>query len=197
MVERVQPLAAIAAPGTHGVIGEDGPGIVLSLPPRGSLWQVAPWPETYAEVAGELAAALGLSEMPAPGRLAACDGERLVTRVEPLKFWVFGPDGAEAPLTPEPDRAMALDLSHNDSAVRVEGRNARDLLARIVSIDLRQRSFPDMSFATTQAHHMITRVLRRDSDGPGYEIMVMRSFAEVMWDLLVEHGAQFGLEVRA
>lgn len=194
MVDRASPLAGIATAGTHGPVAEGGPGILLSLPPRGSLWQVAAWPHTFGAVSTKLANALGIDAMPAPGRLATCSGGRFAARVEPLKFWVFGKDGAEVPLGLTPEEGATLDLSHNESVVRVEGPHAADLIARLCALDLRERAFPDLSFATTQAHHMIMRLARH---GGGYEVWVMRSFAEVMWELLVHHGAQFGLEVRA
>ncbi len=189
MVERTQPLAGIARAGRHGPESAGGPGVTLSLPPRGSLWQVAPWAGTFDAVAAKLAAALGAEALPAPGRMAAA-GDRLVAHVEPLKYWVMGPDGAECPLALDPEEGATLDLSHNDSAVRVTGPKAADLIARLCPIDLRERSFPPMSFASTQAHHMITRVLRTEAF---YEVWVMRSFAQDMWELLTHHAEQFGL----
>ena len=192
MAERASPFAAAVA--------GDRAGIRLTALPRGSLWQVACWPETFEEVRDALAGALGC-DAPPPGRVSAATsssgGDRLLVRVEPLKWWVIGPDGshggADCPLTPGPDRGAWLDMSHDQAGIAVEGGNAAELLKRLVAIDLREGAFPDLSFATTLAHHMITRVLRQDRDGaPCYRVMVMRSYADDLRELLAHHLAHFG-----
>ena len=184
MAERASPFAAPVA-GARG-------GLRLAPLPRGSLWQVACWPDAFEIVQTALAEALGC-QAPPPGRVAPASDDCLLVRVEPLKWWVIGPDGAECPLTPGPDQGAWLDMSHDQAGVAVEGEGAAELLKRIVPIDLREQSFPDGSWATTLAHHMITRVLRRDRDGaPRYEVLVMRSYADELHALLSEHLALFG-----
>ncbi len=182
MAERASPFAATVA--------DSRAGIRLSALAPGSVWQVACWPDSFGQVEGELAAALGC-DAPAPGRVSIA-GERLLIRVEPLKWWVIGPDGADCPLAPAPDRGAVLDMSHDQAGIAVEGADAAELLKRLVLIDLRDRAFPDLSWATTLAHHMITRVLRRDRGTPGYEVMVMRSYADDLHGLLAHHLAHFG-----
>jgi heterotetrameric sarcosine oxidase gamma subunit len=83
-------------------------------------------------------------------------------------------------------------MSHDQAGIAVEGADAAELLKRLVSIDLREHAFPDLSWATTLAHHMITRVLRRDRGTPCYEVMVMRSYADDLHGLLGHHLAHFG-----
>ncbi len=188
MAERASPFAA-------PVTGERA-GVRLSALPRGSLWQVSCWPETYEAVRDELAGALGCAAPP-PGRVSAgapdSGGDRLLVRVEPLKWWVLGPDGAECPLTPDPGQGAWLDMSHDQAGIAVEGEHAAELLKRLVPIDLRERALPDLSFATTLAHHMITRVLRQDLYGtPCYRVMVMRSYADDLRQILAHHLAHFG-----
>lgn len=188
MAERASPFAA-------AVSGERA-GVRLTALPRGSLWQVVCWPETYDAVRDALAGALDCPAPP-PGRVSvgvsSFGGDRLLVRVEPLKWWVIGPDGADCPLTPGPDQGAWLDMSHDQAGIAVEGESAAELLKRLVSIDLREGAFPDLSFATTLAHHMITRVLRQDRDGaPCYQVMVMRSYADDLRELLAHHLAHFG-----
>ncbi len=95
MAERASPFAAAVAGGRAGI----------SLAPlaRGSIWQVACWPETFDETEGELAAAFR-AEAPRPGQVAVGPDDRLLIRVEPLKWWIIGPDGAECPLARGPER---------------------------------------------------------------------------------------------
>lgn len=166
-------------------------GLTLSTPDRGSLWQIACWPESFDAVEKSLAMACGCPA-PAPNRVSVTADDRLLIRVEPLKWWVIGPDGADCPLQPEPDQGAWIDMSHDQASIAVEGEDAAELLRRLVSIDLRDSAFGDLSFATTQAHHMITRVLRRDAAVPRYEVMVMRSYADDLHELLAHHLAAFG-----
>jgi sarcosine oxidase subunit gamma len=183
MAERASPFPAASAASRAG--------IRLSALPRGSIWQVACWPDSFDEVEGELAAALR-TQTPAPARVAAGHDGRLLVRVEPLKWWIFGADGADCPLALGSERGAVLDMSHDQAGIAVEGAGASELLKRIVPIDLRERAFPDLSWATTLAHHMITRVLRRDRGVPRYEVMVMRSYAGDLHGLLAQRLAQFG-----
>jgi sarcosine oxidase subunit gamma len=183
MAERTSPFAAGIDLGRAG--------IHLTALERGSIWQVASWPDSFGAIEGELAAALG-AEAPAPGRVTVGDDGRLLVRVEPLKWWIIGPDGADCPLAPDPERGAVLNMSHDQAGIALEGAGAAELLKRIVPIDLRERAFPDLSWATTLAHHMITRVLRRDRGAPRYEVMVMRSYAEDLQGLVAQHLAQFG-----
>ncbi len=183
MAERASPFAADVA--------EARAGIRLSPVPPGSVWQVACWPDTFDEIEGELAAAFR-AEAPRPGRVAVGHDDRLLIRVEPLKWWIIGADGADCPLAPGPESGAILDMSHDQAGIAVEGAGAGELLKRLVPIDLRERAFPNLSYATTLAHHMVIRVLRRDRGTPCYEVMVMRSYADDLHGLLAHHLAHFG-----
>src|SRR5690606_17334046 len=110
MAERTSPFAA--------EVSGDRAGIRLSALPRGSLWQVACWPESYDEVRDALAGALGCGAPP-PGRVARGPDGRLLVRVEPLKWWIFGPDGADCPVRPGADRGAWLDMSHDQAGIAV------------------------------------------------------------------------------
>ncbi len=184
MVDRSSPFAE--------PVNDSRAGITVSAAPRGSLWQVACWPETFTSVEAALTAACGC-EPPPPGHMVRTADGRLLVRVEPLKWWIMGPDGAECPLMPGADQGAWLDMSHDQAALTVEGADAAELLKRLVSIDLREGRFPNLSFTTTEMHHMITRVLRDDADGPRYQIMVMRSYADFLHEAVEHHLAQFGM----
>ncbi|MEM6624092.1 MAG: hypothetical protein AAF674_17860 [Pseudomonadota bacterium] len=183
MVERSSPFAA--------TVQGRADGVTLAPMARGSLWQVAAWGDTYAEVEAALAKACGC-EAPAPNlAVATKDGGQLI-RTEPLKWWVLGADGADCPLQPDPADGAWLDLGHDQAGVTLSGPNAAELLKRMVSIDVREAAFPNGAFATTDMHHMITRVLRLDADGPCYHVMVMRSYADVLREVASHHLAHFG-----
>ncbi|MEM9138317.1 MAG: sarcosine oxidase subunit gamma [Pseudomonadota bacterium] len=164
----------------------------MSTPPRAALWQVAAWPDTFTKVEKALAKACG-ADTPMPGRAQPGKTDTLLIRVEPLKWWVMAPDGTECPLQPKAADGAWLDLSHDQAAVTLSGPDAAELLKRMVSLDLREAAFPNLSFATTHMHHMITRVLRQDNSGaPAYHVMVMRSYADDLRELAEHHIHRFG-----
>lgn len=186
------PMMKRASPFDSPVTDAARDGVTLAEVPRGTLWQVAAWPETFAAVEAALAKACGC-KAPTPGRASVGKDDRLLIRVEPLKWWVIGPEGADCPLQPDPEDGAWLDMSHDQAAIAIEGHGAAELLKRFVSIDLREGTFPDLSFATTQAHHMITRVLRRDVGAePRFEVMVMRSYADNLREILAHHLHRLG-----
>ena len=179
MVDRTSPFAA--------EVSGSAQGVTLSGVPRGSLWQVACWPEAYSDIEAALVEACGCPA-PGPGRMSITGNGGLLIRTEPLKWWIMGADGADCPLTPSPDHGAWLDMSHDQAAIALEGENAAEIVKRMVSLDLREPAFPDLSFASTQMHHMITKVLRRDADGaPRYEVMVMRSYADDLREIAQHH----------
>ncbi|TVQ54562.1 MAG: hypothetical protein EA355_11535 [Rhodobacteraceae bacterium] len=186
MVERVSPLAGLTGAGVSGLVGEAGPGVRLSTRTDLALWQVAAWPDTAAAVAAALGEAVG-APPPPPGEVSRGPRGALV-RVSPLKWWVI--DG------PRPDvdagLGVALDLSHEQTPVRVEGRDAAALLSRIVAVDLRDAAFPPEAFAATGGHHMMLKLWRRGAER--YEVFVMRSYARELWSALAASARQFGLE---
>ncbi len=154
------------------------------------LWQISFWPDAADAVAARLAETFGAA--PPPGRVAHSGGHRLL-RAEPLTWWIIG---AAPPFEPAPDEGAMLDLSHGRTMIRIEGPAAADLLARFVSIDLRDATFPDGAHAATGAHHSQWSLIRRDGDGRrGYDLLVGRSFARDIWEMLVIHARQFGAEV--
>jgi sarcosine oxidase subunit gamma len=186
MVERISPLAGLTGKGVSGIVGEAGPGVRLSTRTDLSLWQAAAWPQTAKAVANALGKAAGVKP-PAPGRVAEGKGGALV-RLSPLKWWLL--DGATPALKPE--QGATLDLSHEQTPIRVEGRDAAALLARIVAVDLRDAAFPVGAFAATGGHHMMLKLWRRGPES--YELFVMRSFARDLWSALESHARQFGVE---
>lgn len=184
MVERASPFSAEIS-GAHG-------SIRVSAAERGSLWQVACWADSFTAVEKRLTKALGVGA-PAPGAVGVAKDGRLLIRVEPLKWWVIGDNGAECPHMPGSDQGAWLDMSHDQAAIDVAGEDAAELLKRMVSIDLRDAAFPDQSFASTTVHHMFLKVLRQDRDGaPCYRLMVMRSYADDLRDMIEHHLHHFG-----
>jgi heterotetrameric sarcosine oxidase gamma subunit len=189
MVTPVSPLEGHLAPGRSGLVTGAGPGIRLSERRIASLWQVAAWPGRLSQAGAAAAAAAGAPEAPGPGRSAAGDTATLM-RIEPLKWWLVAGDDLDRPALDGQDGTV-LDLSHARTVIRVEGPETAALMARLVPLDLRARSFPEGAVASTGLHHSGVTLTRREG---GIEIFALRSYALSIWEHLAESAAQFGLE---
>ena len=72
--------------------------------------------------------------------------------------------------------AGVVDLSDARACVRVDGNGAREVLARLVPLDLHPRAMRAGCAANTLAGHVGVLVLQRD-DAPSYELLVQRSLS--------------------
>ena len=84
---------------------------------------------------------------------------------------------------PAPDASLAAHAALTDQSdawivVRLEGAGARDVLARLTPIDLRDSVFKRGHTARTELAHMMASLTRV---GPqAWQIMVFRSFAQTL-----------------
>jgi len=190
MVEPRSALDGHLAPGRHGSGPAAGPGIRLAERRIAALWQVAAWPDRLDAAGAAVARAAGAES--APGPLRAVDGTAArAMRIEPLKWWLV----AEAPLARpeiEPAEGTVLDLGHARTVLRLEGPALGDLMARLVSLDLRDAAFPEGAVAATGMHHVGVTLTRRAG---GIDLYLPRSFALSLVDYLLETAAQFGIEI--
>ena len=92
-------------------------------------------------------------------------------------------------MTLEPQVGVSLDLSHARSILRVAEEIAEPLLSRFIAIDLRPQHLPVDDVATTALHRVSVVLWRRPS---GIDILVPRSFARSIWDLLAETAERLG-----
>ena len=185
MAERTSALAGHFSPELRGKPGE--PGVSLSEVSDLTLWQIAAWPETLAEISRTIENQIGASEAPGPGRCAS--GTRgAALRIEPLKWWLLD--------TPAPsvaaDLGVTLDLSHSRTRIRIAGCDAAACLIRLLPLDLREAEFSPGDVASSSIHHVGVTLAR----GPeSYDLFVPRGFALSIWELLLETAEQFGAEV--
>ena len=194
MTERLSGLAETYAPGVFGRSAAGDPGVRLREIQALRIFQIAAWPETAAETGSWLAELGGAGEAPGPGRSVAWSGG-LLLRVEPLKWWVVDAEPGAA-LEPGIERGVALDLSHSRTVIRVEGRDATELLNRYLAVDLSDGRFPDGALAMGRLDHLAGMVVRRDRGKEcGYEIYVQRSFGVSFWLELSDTATQFGVQI--
>ena len=193
MVEFAPALRDHLKPGRYNVIPDDKPAVSLSDVGPFSLLQVAAWPRTVAATGRVAAKAAGMSRATGPGTGRAGKSAALL-RVEPLKWWLLAACENSIPELNLPSKnGCMLDLSHSRVWLRVEGEKSDILLNRFLPLDLRREAFPDGSVATTAFHHVGVTLWRENG---GYNLLLPRSFAASLWELLEESGRQFGLEVK-
>lgn len=98
------------------------------------------------------------------------------------------------------DLASVSDQSSGYAVLRLTGPKVRDVLAKIVPIDLHARTFPTGRVAATIVSHMGAILWRLEDTAEGsvvFELAVFRSFAASLWHDLSEAAAEFGPAARA
>ena len=146
----------------------------VSLTPRdlGPMFEIAPFRRQRSNVTE----ALGLP-WPEPGRFTAQDEARLL--------WI-SPGAALLSGKPPPQdlAAAVIDQSDGLATLAIGGADARDVLARLVPIDLSPKAFGTDATARTLVGHMTASVTRI---GPSsFEIQVFRSMARTLVAELTE-----------
>ena len=188
MVDRISSLVEQYQPGKSGLLAEgDIAGVILEDIGPITLYQLAAWPQSVEAVAKMVADSIGAEQ--APGPCKAQSGKHGVAlRIEPLKWWLYGVAAPEI----EAEQGSMLDISHSRTQVRVTGPEAVTFLNRHLSLDLREKSFPAGSVASSVIHHVGVTLWRSEQ---GYELFMPRGFALSLWQGLAESATQFGLEV--
>lgn len=147
---------------------------------------------------GRVAAALGVRA----GRAARDRDGRLVVGAGPEEWLLLGEPGSEAELL-GPAEALAdeglvtaVDVTHGRALLRLTGRDAPALLAKVCAIDLDDRVTPDGSAFRSSVAKVATDVVRDDRDGtPSYLLHCERSFGQYLFDALLDAGREFGVDI--
>lgn len=190
MVERVSALPAHPVPGRLGTPGVTG--LVLAEVVDVALTEFNAWPETLSIAAAAIAQHAGCPVAPGPGQSAQGSYGRLL-RVEPLKWWLVGRVPGPDVGTQAAEACSVLDLSHARCWLQISGPAAPALLDHYLPLDLRAAAFPEGRVACSAIHH-VGVTLWRETDSFG--LLIPRSFATSIWELLLETGAQYGIDIR-
>ncbi|TBZ24616.1 sarcosine oxidase subunit gamma [Rhizobium leguminosarum] len=84
-------------------------------------------------------------------------------------------------------KAFVMDQSHGRVRIGVSGRSSRALLSRGTAVDLDPSVFPEGHSAMTTVGHLSVQIVRTGDDS--FELTVLRSFAESLWDELAHMAA--------
>ena len=145
----------------------------LSEVDLGPVTSIAPFAGRADDVAGKLGAPL-----PPPGRVGAVDRGRMLW-AGPSRVLLVGREAPDL-------QGLAAVVEQGDgiTCVLLDGVGARDVLARLVPLDLRDREFPEGATARSLLGHMAVTLTRVGVEA--WEIMAMRSMAVTLVRELTE-----------
>ncbi len=88
-----------------------------------------------------------------------------------------------------------VDVTSGQASLRVVGPRARALFRTCTSLDLRERTFPNLACAQASMARVHTLIVRDDlADGLlAYRLFFSRDYAEFVWEWLTEMGHEHGL----
>lgn len=148
---------------------------------------------TLTQVAGlapdfeaRLAAVVGT--LPAKVQQAEVNGAHTLFRLGPAQFWIVGPETDDIAARLHGQCAVTP-LSSSRVRITVEGAPARQVLAKLIPVDLHPSVFVPGSVALTGIHH--TPVTVHCTGENGFDIYVMRTFALTVWEVVTDAALEF------
>lgn len=91
-------------------------------------------------------------------------------------------------------RASIADQSHGRVRIGIGGASVEAVLAKGTAVDLDQANFAIGHSAMTLIGHISALITRTGVES--FELMVLRGFAESLWDDLVQMSLEFGVEAK-
>ncbi len=141
-------------------------------------------------------------ELPVKANTVNKSGETGILWLGPNEWWVVtAPDRADT-LVPALRQAFqgqhtaVIDVSESRTVITLTGPKARDLLARGMSLDLHPRVFGPGQCAQTSLSKANV-LLHQTDDKPSYDIYVLKSFSDYLWQWMEKISADFGLAISA
>jgi sarcosine oxidase, subunit gamma len=127
--------------------------------------------------------------LPGEANSFTTSGEFACLWLGPNEWLILGPGGGEIDISARlrgalgSAHAAVTDVSEARTTIVIAGPRARELLAKGISLDLHPRRFgPGQCAQTGLAGASI--ILRQTDDRPSFEILVLNSFAEHLWQWL-------------
>jgi heterotetrameric sarcosine oxidase gamma subunit len=196
MVERVSALAAVYRRGSFGTIGPAGPGIILAERHPLAAVQVAARAEEGSAVRDALATVLGIAPDAATNRTAT-RGDTTILWVGPERWLVVEPERAGRDLDAllrgalGGTSASVIDIGNGRTTLSIAGPHSRDLLAKGSAIDFHARAFPVGACAQGLLGH-VGALFHAADETPRFDLHIARSYAQTMWEWLIESAAEYG-----
>jgi heterotetrameric sarcosine oxidase gamma subunit len=194
------PLSRIYAAGRHGVT-ESAAGLTMAELSNFELVQVMARRGQWSAVAQACKEAYGKA---APGRPQTIEAEgALLLWSGPDQFLVVSPRGSGSAMERArlafAGMASLSEQSDGRSLLKIAGPRARDMLAKVCSLDLHPAVFPAGAAAATSIDHTSVNLWRgADTSGEAvFHLLVFATFAESLWHTLLDSGAEYGIAIDA
>jgi len=191
------PLEGLLRPGRHGV-ATGAPGAVLREEAGWRMASVAARRGQAAALAAAARAAWGV-ELPVVPRHGG-DAHLGFLWAGPEQWLALAPD-APKPLEHElrgklGGLASVAEQGDGRVLLHLSGPRARDLLAKLVAVDVHPRAFRAGDTAITLAAHIGVQLWQVD-EAPAYRLLAFRGFAGSLSAAIVAAGEEYGIEVLA
>lgn len=190
--------SALASAYEVGPVGtpRETPSVVLQEQLPRNLVQLSCWTDSFGAICESIGARLGL-RVPVDCLNVTTHEDVSIFRVGPTRLW-FVCEASSARLhdfiaTLDAKVAVATEIGHSRTVLRISGPEARTVLNRGLPIDLDNGTFPEGVFVQSVIHHIPVLVYRLPSpDGPVFQVFVSREYAVTFWQWLVEAAAPLG-----
>jgi heterotetrameric sarcosine oxidase gamma subunit len=187
-------------PGEHGLVTQDGPGVLISERYGLSIVQIAARHGQADATAAAIARSMGVS--PSSDANTAIAGDRgSALWIAPDQWLLVAAGMAEGELERllhEAVRGVAAltDQSHARCVLRLAGPQARALLAKGCGLDLDPRVFRPGRCAQSIVGPVVA-LLHLADESPTFDLYLARSYAASFWGWLADSAAEFGYRVMA
>jgi sarcosine oxidase subunit gamma len=129
-------------------------------------------------------------------------GETSILWLGPDEWWVVTTPDRSDDLVPALRQAFqgqhtaVIDVTESRTVITISGSKARDVLARGISLDLHPRVFGPGQCAQT-GMSKCNVLLHQTDDEPSYDIYVLKSFSDYLWQWTEKIASDFGLAISA
>jgi len=194
------PLSRIYAAGRHGV-KESAAGLTMAELSDFELVQVMARRGQWSAVAQACAEGYGKAA-PAKPQAVSAEGALLVWS-GPDQFLALSRRGEGSAMERArlafAGMASLSEQSDGRSLIDISGPRAREMLAKVCSLDLHPAVFPVGAAAATSIDHTSVNLWRgEDSSGePVFHLLAFATFAESLWHTLLDSGAEYGITIDA
>lgn len=97
---------------------------------------------------------------------------------------------------PGGDLVGCFDVTHGGAVVRVTGREAPAMLAKVCAVDLSEDVTPDGAAFRSSVAKVVTDVVRDDHEGQrSFLLHCERSLGQYLFDALLDAGTEFRIEI--
>lgn len=142
------------------------------------------------------------ADLPVKPNTTAEAGSFRLLWLGPTEYWVTAPAGSEEKLVADLRQALTgqhaavIDVSESRTVISISGPDARDVLARGCSLDFHPRVFGPGQCAQTGLTKANVLIDQRDAT-PSYDIYVLKSFADYLWQWLGLVNRDFKAAIRS